>query len=69
MLTRARSARGGGTGSLHPLFDSTLGLSNGYLTPQHRNTYVPSSKCGVTLFSSSASRLVSHGLSQGIPKH
>jgi hypothetical protein len=65
MLTRARSARGVGTGSLHPLPDSTLVLSNGYLTPQRRNTYVPSSKCGVTSLSLPVSRLVSHGLSQG----
>jgi hypothetical protein len=65
MLTCARSARGGGTSSLHPPPDSTLVFSNGYLMPQRWNTYVPPSKCGTTSLSLSASMLVSHGLSQG----
>jgi hypothetical protein len=67
MLTRARSARGGGSGSLLSSSDSTLVLPNGYLTPQHRNTYVSSSEHGVTSLPSSESRLISHGLFQGGP--
>jgi hypothetical protein len=67
MLTRARSARGGGTGSLHPPYDSSLGSSNDYLTPQRRKTYVLSSKRGGSSLSTSESRLISRGSSQGVP--
>jgi hypothetical protein len=65
MLTSARSARGGGSGSLHSSSNSTLDLPNDYLTPQRRNTYVSSSEQGVTSLPSSESRLISHGLFQG----